>query len=654
MLKKLTLVLALVVLAVSSTFAMGKVRVYGTQPGLTGSQNLVVSVNGHTANVTAEFDEGGGFSFIWEDAAYVYSASDLLTVRLDGDTEPFYSRRMDILMSDQSIVGALLNNPNTWTASQVFIEGVGLANNKIVVNDNGGATNLPQLLFYDDENHTNWLGGFGPNGAGYGLRMNDNAGNQRAGIGYYDPLTAYVAGVSNDGNDMAGVMTTGANDNMNIQIRKDAVVTFDADIDGNMIANDLTVNDIEANDIEASDVEVDNLASANIMTQNNHAVVDVTTIPALQTEIAGDFTNGFTVQDNAILSADIADGNVATADIADNAVTTGKILDGTIATADIADGAVATAKIADNAVTTGKILDGTIVNADIANNAAIAVSKLGATPANNGQFLGVSALGVPNWVNLGDLTVAAASPITITGAYNGSVARELDLALAANSGLQVVGNALGIKTAVTGGITVDATNNLIVDESDNFNWTGLHTVIVNSANHAFSIANGSVDAGATGLYINYSNGALGAGIALLVESNTSSNAFEVYNDGTGVIAHFEGTAAVVIENDGSIEAEGDLTVVGKTTTGALAVGLATASNAINLNTESYVVATDDGFGTKQNITYSNGSTPTNGQVIYVNCQDGNGFTMSGADPVPAVGVAGHYVLIWDGANWIQF
>jgi hypothetical protein len=80
----------------------------------------------------------------------------------------------------------------------------------------------------------------------------------------------------------------------------------------------------------------------------------------------GSSLTDITVEDNAITSAKIENGTIVGEDIADDAITSAKIENGTIVGEDIAD----------DAITSAKIKNGTIVGEDIADDAAIAQSKI--------------------------------------------------------------------------------------------------------------------------------------------------------------------------------------------------------------------------------------------------------------------------------------
>lgn len=66
------------------------------------------------------------------------------------------------------------------------------------------------------------------------------------------------------------------------------------------------------------------------------------------------------LNDGAVTTAKIVDGNVTAEKLASNAVETAKIKDANVTTAKLADEAVTTSKIADEAVTTAKIADGSV------------------------------------------------------------------------------------------------------------------------------------------------------------------------------------------------------------------------------------------------------------------------------------------------------
>ena len=78
----------------------------------------------------------------------------------------------------------------------------------------------------------------------------------------------------------------------------------------------------------------------------------------------------WTIDNNAVTTAKIADGNVTAVKLAADAVTTVKILDANVTTAKIADANVTTAKIADANVTTAKIADANVTLAKMANLSA--------------------------------------------------------------------------------------------------------------------------------------------------------------------------------------------------------------------------------------------------------------------------------------------
>ncbi|NOS99901.1 MAG: hypothetical protein HOP29_04680 [Phycisphaerales bacterium] len=76
-----------------------------------------------------------------------------------------------------------------------------------------------------------------------------------------------------------------------------------------------------------------------------------------------------TIDNNAVSSIKIADGQVNNADLANNAVNSAKIQDATVTAADLANDSVAAAEIAAGAVGTSEIADGSVANVDLADNA---------------------------------------------------------------------------------------------------------------------------------------------------------------------------------------------------------------------------------------------------------------------------------------------
>lgn len=75
----------------------------------------------------------------------------------------------------------------------------------------------------------------------------------------------------------------------------------------------------------------------------------------------------WTIDNNAVTTAKIADANVTTAKLADNAVTTIKITDANVTEAKIATNAVTATKIAADAVTSSKILDAQVTGPKLAD-----------------------------------------------------------------------------------------------------------------------------------------------------------------------------------------------------------------------------------------------------------------------------------------------
>jgi len=111
----------------------------------------------------------------------------------------------------------------------------------------------------------------------------------------------------------------------------------------------------------------------------------------------------FTIDNDAVTSAKIADNNVTTSEIADDAVTSAKIMDGTIIAGNLADEAVQTLKIADNSVTSAKITNGTILNIDVNASAAIAGTKIS-------PDFGSQAISTTGALGCGDITISDITP----------------------------------------------------------------------------------------------------------------------------------------------------------------------------------------------------------------------------------------------------
>ncbi len=214
------------------------------------------------------------------------------------------------IVSDE--VGIDLANENTWTADQTFP--TAYAENFETVNGN---FKLSQSTS-DDVPWANAINsatgnavmelGYGTDGssanAEYGISFNDAAtGNLRTGMGYNEGN--WSVGVVNDGGDMAGFMTSGADDDMNLGIMKDGAYTFSVDIDGDVTANTYA-GTWDGNVIDESYIDA--------------AIVRDAETPAVVNDIDGSFAAGFTIQDNAVETDMIADANVTNAKLANSSL----------------------------------------------------------------------------------------------------------------------------------------------------------------------------------------------------------------------------------------------------------------------------------------------------------------------------------------------
>ena len=83
----------------------------------------------------------------------------------------------------------------------------------------------------------------------------------------------------------------------------------------------------------------------------------------------------WTIDNNAVTTAKIADANVTAAKLAADSVTTAKILDANVTTAKIADLNVTSGKLAVDSVTTAKIPDANVTTAKIAD-ANVTLAKM--------------------------------------------------------------------------------------------------------------------------------------------------------------------------------------------------------------------------------------------------------------------------------------
>ncbi len=120
-----------------------------------------------------------------------------------------------------------------------------------------------------------------------------------------------------------------------------------------------------------------------------------------------------TVDDNAITSVKIADGEVGNVDLADGAVTSGKIADGAVANADLADGAVNGVKIEDETVTAADLAVNSVGGDEIVNDAVtsakIANGEVGTADLANDSVTSAK-------IQDGSVTVADLAPNSVDGA----------------------------------------------------------------------------------------------------------------------------------------------------------------------------------------------------------------------------------------------
>ncbi|MEE9296559.1 MAG: tail fiber domain-containing protein [Phycisphaerae bacterium] len=96
-----------------------------------------------------------------------------------------------------------------------------------------------------------------------------------------------------------------------------------------------------------------------------------------------------TIDDDAVTSVKIADGQVGNVDLADNAVNSAKIQDGTVIAADLATNSVNSAEIASGAVNTDEIANNAVTSAKIASDAASLNRVSGGTMWSVGGSVGI-------------------------------------------------------------------------------------------------------------------------------------------------------------------------------------------------------------------------------------------------------------------------
>jgi uncharacterized protein YjbI with pentapeptide repeats len=93
----------------------------------------------------------------------------------------------------------------------------------------------------------------------------------------------------------------------------------------------------------------------------------------------------WTIDNNAVTTAKIADANVTAAKLAADSVTTAKILDANVTTAKILDANVTTAKILDANVTTAKIADANVTSGKLAAD-SVTTAKIADANVTSGKL----------------------------------------------------------------------------------------------------------------------------------------------------------------------------------------------------------------------------------------------------------------------------
>ena len=208
--------------------------------------------------------------------------------------------------------------------------------------------------------------------------------------------------------------------------------------------------------------------------------------------------NGSNVATEVPLSGDVTMDNAG-------AVTIGE---GKVATANLRDANVTTAKLAEDAVTADILASNAVVNASIAANAAIAHTKLAALAAT--KVLVGNGSNVATAVPLsGDVTMNNAGAVTIGSGV-------VETAMVANNA--ITGDQLADSIVIAADLTV--TGDLLVSGD----LTTVNTANLNVEDQFILINSGSSTAtNESGIIFGGSNGAVGAGAALIWNGDYNSN-----------------------------------------------------------------------------------------------------------------------------------
>ena len=202
-----------------------------------------------------------------------------------------------------------------------------------------------------------------------------------------DEVDTFVTG----GTFSSGDLTLGLNDGTSAQ----TISGLWTDIPNSALVNDsVTLGSTEI-ELGTTVTEIDGLSSVTATTFTGALVGNASSATLLQNgrdfSISGDITASAisfdgsgnvalnaSIDDDAVTTVKILDGNVTNAKLADNAVTQAKMADDSVGTDEIidlnvtngklADNAVTQAKMADDSVGTDEIIDGNVTNAKLENS----------------------------------------------------------------------------------------------------------------------------------------------------------------------------------------------------------------------------------------------------------------------------------------------